>query len=157
VLLVFLLALRIAGLTAAAGAAASYASLALSPTVLGFAGHATHFVVLMAMAGLLLLLKALDEGGLWLFFGSGVFFGLAFLMKQPGLLLVIFGALYLLRTELKNGIDFSWAEKYVHDHYRLTGIADIHAAGTDYRWGDAASTYRPRSNSVVFVFMRSTP
>lgn len=104
VLLVFLLALRLAGRTAAACAAACYAVLSVSPTVLGFAGHASHFVVLMAMAGIVLLFKALDEDGLWLFFGSGVFFGLAFLMKQPGLLLAIFGALYLVRTELKNGI-----------------------------------------------------
>ncbi len=106
VLLVFLLALRLAGLTAAACAGASYAVLSVSPTVLGFAGHATHFVVLMAMAGIVLLLKALDEDGGWLFFGSGVFFGLAFLMKQPGLLLAIFGALYLVSTELKNGLEW---------------------------------------------------
>ena len=104
VLLVFLLVLRLAGLMAATCAAGCYAVLSVSPTVLGFAGHATHFVVLMAMAGFLLLLKGLDEDGIWLVFGSGVFFGLAFLMKQPGLLLAIFGALYLVRTELKNGI-----------------------------------------------------
>jgi 4-amino-4-deoxy-L-arabinose transferase-like glycosyltransferase len=104
VLLIFLLALRLEGLTAAACAGASYAVLSVTPTVLGFACHATHFVVLMAMAGFLLLLKGLDDDGTWLIFGSGVFFGLAFLMKQPGLLLAIFGALYLVRTELKNGI-----------------------------------------------------
>ncbi len=39
-------------------AAYCYAFLSLSPSVLGFAGHAKHFVVLWAMAGLLVLLYA---------------------------------------------------------------------------------------------------
>jgi len=104
VFLVFLLGLRLAGPTAGVVAGASYALLSVSPSVLGFCGHATHFVVLMAVAGVLLLLEALDkEERLWLFFGSGVFLGLAFVMKQPGLLFVIFGALYLLRTERQHG------------------------------------------------------
>lgn len=106
VFLVFLLALRLAGPTAGVVAGASYALLSVSPSVLGFCGHATHFVVLMAMAGVLLLLEALDKERLWLFFGSGVFLGLAFVMKQPGLLFVIFGALYLLRTERRHGVEW---------------------------------------------------
>jgi len=103
VFLVFLLGLRLAGPTAGVVAGASYALLSVSPSVLGFCGHATHFVVLMAMAGVLLLLEALDKDRLWLFFGSGVFLGLAFVMKQPGLLFVIFGGLYLLRSEWQHG------------------------------------------------------
>lgn len=103
VFLVFLLGLRLAGQTAGVVAGASYALLSVSPSVLGFCGHATHFVVLMAMAGVLLLLGALDKERLWLFCGSGVFLGLAFVMKQPGLLFVIFGALYLLRSERQHG------------------------------------------------------
>jgi len=99
VFLGFLLAMRIAGPIAAVVAGASYALLSMSPSVLGFCGHATHFVVLMAVAGLLLLLEALEKNRQWLFFGSGVFLGLAFVMKQPGLLFVIFGMLYLLRAE----------------------------------------------------------
>ncbi|MCU1271633.1 MAG: hypothetical protein JWN74_2927 [Acidobacteriaceae bacterium] len=106
VFLVFLLALRLAGPTAGVVAGASYALLSVSPSVLGFCGHATHFVVLMAMAGVLLLLEALDKERLWLFFGSGVFLGSAFVMKQPGLLFVIFGALYLLRTEREHGVEW---------------------------------------------------
>src|SRR5579872_201987 len=104
VFLVFLLALRLVGLTAAVVAAASYALLSVSPSVLGPYGHATHFVVLMAVAGILLLLEALDRGRQWLFLASGILFGLAFVMKQPGLLFLIFGALYLLRTEFRRGV-----------------------------------------------------
>jgi hypothetical protein len=48
----------------------------------------------------------------------------------------------------------SWAQKYVRDHYEMTGLADIHMSQTDYRWCDDAKSYRPRSNSVVFVFKR---
>jgi Dolichyl-phosphate-mannose-protein mannosyltransferase len=106
VLLVFLLGLRLAGPTAGVAAGASYALLSVSPSVLGFCGHATHFVVLMAAAGVLLLLEALDKDRRWLFFGSGVFLGLAFVMKQPGLLFVIFGALYFLHTERQHGVEW---------------------------------------------------
>ena len=106
VFLVFLLALRLAGLMAAVVAGASYALLSVSPSVLGLYGHATHFVVLMAVAGFLLLLQALDRNRQWLFFGSGVLLGIAFVMKQPGLLLVIFGALYLVRTGLRRGVEW---------------------------------------------------
>jgi hypothetical protein len=46
VALVFFLARRLINETAGLVAAASYALLSISPTVLGFAAHATHFVVL---------------------------------------------------------------------------------------------------------------
>jgi len=49
VLLVFLLARKLLSEVAALAASAAYALLSLSPSVLGFAGHATHFVVLPAL------------------------------------------------------------------------------------------------------------
>src|ERR1700745_3460472 len=52
-LLMFFLGRRLYGDLAGATAAASYGLLSTSEGVLGLAGHATHFVVLMAMAGLL--------------------------------------------------------------------------------------------------------
>lgn len=94
--LLFLLALRLSGALAGVVAAASYATLSVNPSVLGFAGHATHFVVLFAIAGILVLLKAIHKSRLGLFFLSGVLLGLSFLMKQPGFLFVIFGGLYML-------------------------------------------------------------
>jgi hypothetical protein len=69
----------------------------------GFAGHATHFVVLPALGGLLLLLKAIEARRTWLFICSGVLLGLAFLMKQPGVMFGIFGALYLVKSEYRDG------------------------------------------------------
>ena len=93
-LLVFLLTARLFGRLAGIVAAASYAALSSSPSVLGFAAHATHFVVLFAVAGLCLLVAALDDGKPWLTFCSGVLFGMAFLMKQPAASLMVFAALY---------------------------------------------------------------
>src|SRR5262249_18861696 len=48
---------------------------------------------------LFLLLKSLDGNRLWLYFASGFCFGLAFLMKQPGIFFGIFGGLYLCWAE----------------------------------------------------------
>ena len=102
-LLVFLLGRRLFGELAGLVAAASYALLSTSPSVLGFAGHATHFVVLAALGGILLLLTAIESRSNWLFLGSGVLFGLAFLMKQPGILFAVFGILYLAKSEYCDG------------------------------------------------------
>jgi hypothetical protein len=93
--LVFLIGRRLFGDTAAVVAAISYAVLSLNHSVLGFAAHATHFVVLMALGGALALLTALDKDRPVLYFPAGMLFGLAFLMKQPGIFFVLFGALYL--------------------------------------------------------------
>jgi hypothetical protein len=98
-LLVFLLTRKMFGPRAGVVACASYALLSMSPAVLGFAGHATHFVVLPALGGLLLLLMATESKNLWLFFASGVLLGVAFMMKQPGVFFVLFAGLYLIRSE----------------------------------------------------------
>ncbi len=97
----FLLARRLFGVYAAGVAAASYGLLSLSPSVLGLFAHATHFVVLPALAGLLLLLGALDSGRLRAFFLSGVLLGLGFVMKQHGIFFVLFGGIYLLWERLE--------------------------------------------------------
>jgi len=80
------------GLAACAG----YAVLSVSPAVLGLAAHATHFVVFFALPGLLLFWEALGTGRRGTFFLSGLLFGLAFLMKQPGLGFGLFGFAMLL-------------------------------------------------------------
>lgn len=99
--LMFLLAARMFGPLAGVVSAASFAVLSTSPSVLGMAGHATHFVTLGAVAGTLILLRAIDTKRAWLYFWSGILLGLAFLMKQPGIFFVLFAGVYLLSTELK--------------------------------------------------------
>ncbi len=100
IVLVFLLARRLINAWAGATAAAAYAVLSISPTVLGLAGHATHFVVLAALGGLVLLLRGIEKGGYWMFLWSGLCLGLAVLMKQPGAAFAVVAGLYLVWAAL---------------------------------------------------------
>ncbi len=100
-MLVFLLGTRLFGYLAGTVACASYALLSANPSGLGLAGHASHFVVLPALAGVLLLLDAMERDQTWLFFCSGLLLGLSFVMKQPGLLFLFFGGVYLLQAKLR--------------------------------------------------------
>ena len=94
--LVYRLTRRLFGSFAAAGAGASYALLSLSPSVLGPFAHATHFVLLPALAGLLLLLDAIDDGRAATLLGGGFLLGLGFIMKQHGLFFIALGLLWLM-------------------------------------------------------------
>ena len=97
-LIIFVMARRLFGVIGGVVSGASYALLSTSPYVLGLAGHATHFVVLAASAGILVLMQAMRTKNDWLVLGAGVLFGLAFLMKQPGFVFLVFAAVWLLRT-----------------------------------------------------------
>ena len=95
ILLLYALAARLFGSLAGTVACASYASLSSQPGVYGFAAHATHFVVFAALIGLILLLRAEETRSLPLIFFSGFAFGIAFLMKQPGIFFGLFAFFYL--------------------------------------------------------------
>src|SRR5882762_5899349 len=95
VVLIFFLGRRLVNWTAGIAAAASYAILSVTPSVLGFAAHATHFVMLPALGGAFLLLNQSDRQSVGRVFASGLFFGIALLMKQPAAFLILFGAVYL--------------------------------------------------------------
>jgi hypothetical protein len=97
--LVYLLGARLFNGLAGVISSAAYALLSTSPSVLGISGHANHFVVFLALAGILLLLRAAEKGDKWLFVLSGILLGLAFLMKQHGIFFLLFAALYLLMRE----------------------------------------------------------
>ena len=103
VVLLFFIGRSLFGLIAGSVAAGSYAVLSAMPYVLGLAAHATHFVVVPALAGAFLLLKSEDLKSLHASFWSGFLFGLSFLMKQPGLLLVLFGLTYLVVHDWRCG------------------------------------------------------
>ncbi|HTA29753.1 MAG TPA: glycosyltransferase family 39 protein, partial [Candidatus Cybelea sp.] len=98
--LLFFVARRLLDVSHAVVACIAYALLSMSSGVLGLEGHATHLVVLAALGGLLLLLKARTSGSLWTFGSSGLAFGLSFLCKQPGLFFGLFGLVILLRDAL---------------------------------------------------------
>jgi hypothetical protein len=111
ILLIFLIGRKILDEPAGVTAAINYGLLSTSPSVLGLAGHATHFIVLPTLAGTLLLLLAREQAfddalnspnpqtksqilNYPILF-AGLLFGLAFLMKQHGIFFGIFGGLYL--------------------------------------------------------------
>jgi len=93
--LIFFLGRYLLSELAGLAAAAAYSVISLMPYVLAQAAHATHFVVLPAIAGTSVLLRALDRQSRILILASGCLFGLALLMKQPGLFFVLFGVVYL--------------------------------------------------------------
>jgi 4-amino-4-deoxy-L-arabinose transferase-like glycosyltransferase len=95
ILLLFLVARRLMDPLWALAAAASFAFLSFGEPVLGSFAHATHFVMLFAIAGSLTLLRGVDEGrATWLVM-SGALFGLAVLMKQHGVFFILFAAAYI--------------------------------------------------------------
>lgn len=95
VILLYVITSRLFGTLAGTIAGASYALLSTHQYVYGLAAHATHFVVLAALIGLIPLLRAEETKRTAFFFCSGLAFGIAFLMKQPGILLGAFAFFYL--------------------------------------------------------------
>src|SRR4029450_9774272 len=87
--------------TVGLAAAMSYAVLSVSPSVLGFAGHATHFVLLPVLGGIVILLNPTNRHAFGRLFASGFLFGLGVLMKQPAVFFALFGTLYLVSSDLR--------------------------------------------------------
>jgi hypothetical protein len=110
--LVFLIGRRLVNSTAGVAAAAAYALLSVSPSVLGLAAHATNFVMLPVLAGILLLLTGpgvtpSEPTQLRQFvplFASGLLFGIGALMKQPALFFIPLGAIYVFWKDAQRGI-----------------------------------------------------
>jgi hypothetical protein len=76
---------------AAAVTAITFGLLSLDRWTLAIAGHATHFVVLAAMAGLLLLMRAIESNRARWFAAAGFLLGVSVLMKQNGVFFLAFG------------------------------------------------------------------
>jgi hypothetical protein len=97
--LLFVLGKNLYGWMDGTAAGMTYSFLSCRPAVLGFYAHATHFVVLAALAGILLLLYAIKTQRIVFYFGCGFCLGIAFLMKQPGILFAVFAGCYWLWQE----------------------------------------------------------
>ncbi len=80
--------------TAGVVAASSYAVLAASPSMLGLAGHATHFCAFFATAGLCLMWRARAKETWPLLAASGALFGTAVLMKQHAVIIAAWAGLW---------------------------------------------------------------
>jgi len=100
VVLLFLLTRRLFDDLAGLVAAASYALLSLSPSVLGTSAHATQFIVPLALGGTILLLRALDSGKYGVLFVSGLLYGMAFLMKQHAIFFIFFAVIHFMWSTL---------------------------------------------------------
>lgn len=97
ILLMFILGKRLLGTYGGVMAGAAFAFLALGNPVLGLTANAEHFVLLPLVAGLLLLLRALDDRSDRLLLLSGFLFGCALLMKQHAVFFIPFGALVIVQ------------------------------------------------------------
>jgi len=93
--MLFLIARKFLDLYGAAIATSAYALMTLSPAYHGLAAHATYFVVLPSLPGIWMLFRVEKNGRLFDCLAGGCLFGIAFLMKQPGMFLGVFGGLYL--------------------------------------------------------------
>jgi hypothetical protein len=50
---------------------------------------------------------------------------------------------------------FDWAGEFLPREYRIEGVTDILAEGSQYVWGAAAASYRPRSPYFITVYRRA--
>jgi hypothetical protein len=100
-LLIFLLAKYLIDSWAGVCAAAAFAVMSMGAPVQGLSANAEHFVVLFAVAGLLLLLYALDRDNLVVLAAASVLLGIGVVMKQHGAAFVALAALYLLFVQLR--------------------------------------------------------
>ncbi len=101
ILLIFLLAKHLTDSFAGVFAAAAFAVISPAQSVQGVFAHAEHFVILFAIAGILLLVYAVDRNNLLLLLPASILLGIAFLMKQHGIAFIVFAGLYLLFPQLR--------------------------------------------------------
>lgn len=87
---------------AASLAVGFFACMSLFTYVIGFAAHATHFVMLFVVIGLAIGYRTTEKPNLWRSAAMGLCLGTAILMKQTSLFFPIMGGLMLLRGFNKN-------------------------------------------------------
>lgn len=110
--MLFLFARRVIGERAALFAAAAFAVLTLDRWIMAVFAHATHFVILPAVAGLFVLSHAREKNRRALFFLAGVLLGSSVLMKQHAIAFVPLGvALCLWRGPPADGVSFGAAAR----------------------------------------------
>ncbi|MGA2091995.1 MAG: glycosyltransferase family 39 protein [Sedimentisphaerales bacterium] len=100
ILIIFLLAKRMFDSISAVVSAAAYAVMSLTRSVFGLFANAEHFVILPALAGILLLHNITDKNRYLRIFAAGLLLGLAFIIKQHGIFFGVFGASWLLYSDL---------------------------------------------------------
>ena len=111
--LVLCLAAHLYNATVAVSAAAVFAVLSLGPRFYGIAAYAEHFVLPPALAGTLVLLRALESSRPRAFLASGALFGLAVLVKQSGAAFGLFAVVYTLLSGVSPGVGGDWRRRFL--------------------------------------------
>lgn len=107
IVLIFILTKELFGPLAALSAGAAFALLSVGRNVQGFTANAEHFVILPALAAILLLRRTVNSSKHFFIFISGLLLGLAFMMKQHGSAFIVFAGLYLFANEVHRR-PFNW-------------------------------------------------
>src|SRR5205085_397479 len=105
--LILFLGRNLLGQVAGVMAAAAYSVLSLMPYVLGSAAHATHFVVVFAVAGVLLLARALHRQSKALIFGKFWFWTINY-ASQYGRQVPIWEGLQIFVDHFGTAIGTAW-------------------------------------------------
>jgi hypothetical protein len=92
-LMLFWLGKKMLDEMAGVAAATSYAVLAASPSMLGFAGHATHFCAFFVTAGFCFMWQARQKENWRTLAAGGALFGAAVLMKQHAVIIAAWAGL----------------------------------------------------------------
>lgn len=95
-IILFLIAKRLIGNTGALVAALVFSLLSINDSILGFAGHATHFVAFAGLAGIYMILKATENNKWTLYLSAGILLGFVPVFKQSGIFYSAFGAAIIL-------------------------------------------------------------
>lgn len=112
----FLIAKKLLGNLGAIVTIVVFALLSVNDSILGFAGHATHFVTLAAVAGIYVLLQAFEKKKALTYLLAGVLLGLAPIFKQSGIFFSVFGAALFLVHFILEG------KKYLKDNLKALGV-----------------------------------
>jgi len=96
ILILFFFVRKLFNSSTALISSAAYGVYALNPYILGFAAHATHFLLLFAVSACYFLLSAKEQKGSLPYFFIGFLFGMSFLMKQQAIFLILFSGIYFL-------------------------------------------------------------
>jgi hypothetical protein len=119
--LVWVLARRMFGNAAGVVAAGTYALLSIDPASFGLAAHGTHFIMLPAIAGIVLLQNLDDKTSMRRIFSAGLLLGLAVIMKQTGAAFGLFAVVWVVSCELGSG-NRHWNRLFVRLGWLVLGV-----------------------------------
>lgn len=102
IVLLYLIAKRLFDPVVGLVTVAAYGFLTINQFIFGSQAHATHFVVLPALGGILLAMKAVESRKISHLVLSGLLLGVSFTMKQQGVFFIAFTLIYLVWNQARN-------------------------------------------------------